>query len=227
MFFLGDPTFILLIPAMIFAIYAQGKVKSTFNRYLRVRGNQGYTGAQAARKILEAEGLHNIPIELINGHLSDHYDPRKKVLRLSNAVYNGTSVASLGVAAHEVGHAIQHAMGYAPLMIRNSLAPIAGFGSQAAWFLFLMGFIFDFTDLMTIGIWFFIAVVLFQLITLPVEFNASSRAIHLLESQGLLTTGEIVPAKRVLNAAALTYVAATVTAITQLLRLIILRGRRR
>src|SRR5690554_5861906 len=215
-----DPSFILLIFAMIFAIYAQGKVKSTFNRYLRVRGNQGYTGAQAARKILEAEGLHNIPIELINGHLSDHYDPRKKVLRLSNAVYNGTSVASLGVAAHEVGHAIQHAMGYAPLMIRNSLAPIAGFGSQAAWFLFLMGFIFDFTDLMTIGIWFFIAVVLFQLITLPVEFNASSRVIHLLESQGLLTTGEIVPAKRVLNAAALTYVAATVTAITQLLRLI-------
>ena len=114
MFLWGDPTFILLIPAMIFAMYAQGKVKSTFNRYLRVRGNQGYTGAQAARKILEAEGLYNISIELVNGHLSDHYDPRKKVLRLSNAVYNGTSVASLGVAAHEVGHAIQHATGYAP-----------------------------------------------------------------------------------------------------------------
>lgn len=226
MLFWGDSTFILLIPALILSVYAQGKVNSTFNKYLKVRSNNGYTGAQVARRILDANGLYNIPIQLTNGHLSDHYDPRKKVLRLSNAVYNGSSIASLGVAAHEVGHAIQHDTGYAPLAIRNSIAPIASFGSQASWFLFLIGLFFDITNLMTIGIWFFLAVVIFQLITLPVEFNASSRAITLLDANGFITANEVRPAKKVLSAAALTYVAATVTAITQLLRLIILRGNR-
>lgn len=223
----GDWTFVLLIPAMIFAMYAQGKVKTTFNKYLRVKSSKGYTGVQVARMIMDSEGLQNITIQLTNGHLSDHYDPRKKVLRLSNAVYNGNSVASLGVAAHEVGHAIQHASGYAPLMIRNSLAPVASFGSQAAWVLFLIGFIFvPDSGLMDIGIIFFLAVVLFQIITLPVEFNASNRAITLLESQGILSSNEIAPTKKVLSAAALTYVAATIVAISQLLRLLILRGRR-
>jgi hypothetical protein len=226
---LFDWTYILLIPAMVFAMYAQGKVKTTFNKYLRVRSSKGYTGVQVARMIMDSEGLQNINIELTNGHLSDHYDPRKKVLRLSNAVYSGSSVASLGVAAHEVGHAIQHASGYAPLMIRNSLAPVAGFGSKAAWFLFFIGFIFANSGLkvlMDIGILFFLAVVLFQIITLPVEFNASNRALTLLESQGILSSSEIAPTKKVLSAAALTYVAATVVALSQLLRLLILRGRR-
>ena len=178
--------------------------------------------------ILDSEGLENIAIQLTNGHLSDHYDPRKRVLRLSNAVYNGTSVASLGVAAHEVGHAIQHFRGYAPLMIRNSLVPIASFGSQAAWILFLIGFIFaPESNLMNIGIVFFLTVIFFHIITLPVEFNACSRAIMLLESQGVLSSAEITPAKKVLNAAALTYVASTIAAISQLLRLLLLRGRRR
>ena len=226
MLYWGDTTFILLIPAMIFAMYAQGKVKTTFDRYLRVRSNRGYTGMQVARRILDSQGLYDVPIELIGGHLTDHYDPRRKVLRLSNAVYNGSSVASTGVAAHEVGHAIQHAKGYAPLMIRNSIAPIASFGSQAAWFLFIIGLMFPATGLMDIGILFFLAAVLFQIITLPVEFNASNRAIELLENQGLLSTGELVPAKKVLQAAALTYVAATVVALSQLLRLLIIRGRR-
>lgn len=227
--FLYDWTFILLIPAMIFAMYAQGKVKTTFNKYLRVKSSKGYTGLQVARMIMDSEGLQNVNIELTNGHLSDHYDPRKKVLRLSNAVYNGSSVASLGVAAHEVGHAIQHAQGYTPLMIRNSLAPVAGFGSQAAWFLFFIGFIFANSGLrvlMDIGIIFFFAVVLFQIITLPVEFNASNKALTLLETQGILSSSEIAPTKKVLSAAALTYVAATIVAISQLLRLLILRGRR-
>jgi len=226
MFFWGDPTFILLIPALLLSIYAQGKVSSTFNRYLKVRSSNGYTGAQVARSILDANGLNNVPIQLIKGHLSDHYDPRNGVLRLSNAVYNGSSIASLGVAAHEVGHAIQHDTGYTPLAIRNSIAPIASFGSQASWFLFLIGLFFGLSNLMTIGIWFFLAVVIFQLITLPVEFNASRRAIALLQSNSFVTSNEIRPAKKVLSAAALTYVAATVTAITQLLRLMILRGNR-
>lgn len=225
-FLWGDTTFILLIPAMLFAMYAQGKVKSTFNKYLRVRASRGFTGAQVAKKILESEGLYNIPIQLINGQLSDHYDPKKKVLRLSNAVYNGSSVASIGVAAHEAGHAIQHAKGYAPLMIRNSLVPIANIGSQGAWFLFFIGLVFTIPSLMDIGIVFFLAAVLFQIITLPVEFNASNRAIELLESQQILSAGEIIPTKKVLNAAALTYVAATVVAISQLIRLLILRGSR-
>ncbi|MCR1898170.1 zinc metallopeptidase [Irregularibacter muris] len=226
MLYWGDMSFILLIPAMIFAIYAQGKVKTTFDRYLRVRNSRGYTGMQVARRILDSQGLYDVPIELTGGHLSDHYDPRKKVLRLSNAVYNGSSVASVGVAAHEVGHAIQHAKGYAPLMIRNFIAPIASFGSQAAWFLFVIGLMFPATGMMDIGILFFLVAVLFQIITLPVEFNASNRAIGLLENQGLLSSGELVPTKKVLQAAALTYVAATVVALSQLLRLLMIRGRR-
>lgn len=223
-----DGTYILLIPAMIFAIYAQGKVNSTFNRYLRVNSQKGYTGVEVARMILDSEGLENVVIQLTNGHLTDHYDPRKNILRLSNAVYNGTSVASLGVAAHEVGHAIQHSRGYAPLMIRNSLVPIANIGSQAAWILFLIGFIFvPELHLMEIGIIFYLSVILFHIITLPVEFNASNRAISLLESQGVLSSNEIAPAKKVLDAAALTYIASTIVAISQLFRLLLLRGRRR
>lgn len=221
-----DPTFILVLPAIILAAYAQSKVTSTFNRYLRVRNSYGYTGYEVARRILDLNGLHDVPIELSRGRLSDHYDPRKRVLRLSNDVYNSNSLASVGVAAHECGHAIQHSEGYAPLVVRNLLAPVASFGSQAAWIFILAGFIFSWLELIDIGILLFTAAVAFQIITLPVEFNASRRAIALLEGNGLVPSNEIGPAREVLRAAALTYVAATFAAVMQLLRLLVIRGRR-
>lgn len=219
-------TMIILIPGIIFAMYAQGKVKTTFNRYQRVASSKGFSGAQVARQVLDANGLYDVPIEMIRGNLSDHYDPRKKVLRLSQEVYSGRSIASIGVAAHEVGHAIQHQTGYAPLMIRNTIAPVASFGSQIAWFLFIIGFLFSNPSMMDIGILFFTTAVFFQIVTLPVEFNASNRAIDQLKSHIYIGGNEAVGVKKVLDAAALTYVAATVMALLQLLRLIILRGSR-
>lgn len=223
---LFDPTFIILLPAIIFAAYAQSKINSTFNTYLRVRNSNGYTGYQVARTILDKHGLQDIPIELINGHLTDHYDPRKRALRLSNAVYNGDSLASVGVAAHECGHAVQHQEAYVPLTIRNTIAPIASIGSQLSWILVLAGMFFGFTGLIDLGIIFFSAAVLFQLVTLPVEYNASSRAIAMLTEYNLVPINEVGPAKKVLSAAALTYLAATIVAVMQLLRLLLLRGRR-
>ena len=223
---LFDPTFIILIPAILFAAYAQSKINSTFNTYLRVRNSNGYTGFQVARTILDNHGLQNIPIELIQGHLTDHYDPRKRILRLSNAVYNGDSLASVGVAAHECGHAVQHQEAYVPLTVRNTIAPIASIGSQLSWVLVMAGFFFGFTGLMTLGIMFFSAAVLFQIITLPVEYNASSRAIAMLTEYNLVPVNEVGPAKKVLSAAALTYLAATIVAVMQLVRLLFLRGRR-
>ncbi|MDF2590928.1 MAG: peptidase [Clostridia bacterium] len=223
---LFDPTFIILLPAIIFAAYAQSKINSTFNTYLRVRNSNGYTGYQVARIILDKHGLQDLPIELINGNLTDHYDPRKRILRLSNAVYNGNSLASVGVAAHECGHAVQHQEAYIPLTVRNTIAPIASIGSQLSWILVLAGLFFGFTGLIDIGILFFSAAVLFQLITLPVEYNASSRAIAMLTDYNLVPADEVGPAKKVLSAAALTYLAATIVAVMQLLRLLILRGRR-
>jgi uncharacterized protein len=223
---LFDPTFIILIPAILFAAYAQSKINSTFNTYLRVRNSNGYTGYQVARTILDNHGLQSIPIELIQGHLTDHYDPRKRILRLSNAVYNGDSLASVGVAAHECGHAVQHQEAYVPLTVRNTIAPIASIGSQVSWILVLAGFFFGFTGLIDLGIMFFSAAVVFQLITLPVEYNASSRAIAMLTEYNLVPANEIGPAKKVLSAAALTYLAATIVAVMQLVRLLLLRGRR-
>lgn len=221
-----DPTFIILVPALIFAAYAQSKINSTFNTYLRVRNSYGYTGYQVARTILDNHGLQDVPIEIVRGHLTDHYDPRKRVLRLSNEVYNGNSVASVGVAAHETGHAIQHQESYAPLALRNTIAPVASFGSQAAWFLVIAGLFFGFTGLFDLGILFFGAAVVFQIITLPVEYNASSRAIALLTDYNLVPTNEVGHAKKVLSAAALTYVAATLVSVLQLVRLLLLRSRR-
>lgn len=221
-----DSTFILILPAIILAAYAQSKVSSTFSKYLRVMNSYGHTGYDVARRILDANGLQNIPIERVGGRLSDHYDPRKRVLRLSQDVYNSNSLASVGVAAHECGHAIQHSEGYAPLVVRNAIAPIASFGSQASWLFIIAGFIFSWVDLIDIGILLFASAVLFQVITLPVEFNASKRAIALLEGNGLVPSNEIGPSREVLKAAALTYVAATFTAVMQLLRLFVLRGRR-
>lgn len=221
-----DSTILIILPAIILAAYAQSKVTSTFNRYLRVRNSYGYTGLEVARRILDSNGLHDVPVELVRGRLSDHYDPRTRVLRLSQEVYGSNSLASVGVAAHECGHAIQHSEGYAPLAVRNAIAPVASFGSQAAWLFVIGGFIFSWVDLINIGILLYAAAVAFQIITLPVEFNASSRAIALLESNGLVPSNEIRPAKEVLNAAALTYVAATLAAVLQLVRLFILRDRR-
>ena len=222
----ADPTFILLIPAMIFAAYAQTKISSTFNKFLRIRNSNGYTGYEVARRILDANGLNSVPIESVRGHLTDHYDPRTRVLRLSQEVYNGSSLASAGVAAHECGHAIQHSERYAPLALRNAIAPIASIGSQASWFLILIALVLNMMQLFTLGIYLFSAVVLFQIVTLPVEYNASKRAIIALEGYGLVGSGEVYGAKKVLSAAALTYVAAAITAISQLLRLLMIRGRR-
>ncbi len=220
------PEFIFLIPAILFAMYAQSKIQSAFNKYSKVSSRSGYTGAQVARRILDKNGLYDINIEYVQGRLTDHYDPRSRVLRLSSTVYNGTSLASLGVAAHEVGHAIQHADGYYFLMLRNTIAPIAGFGSRFVWLLIIAGFAFSAPSLVTAGIVLYLGVVLFQIITLPVEINASGRALMQLENGGYLTQEEFIPTKRVLDAAALTYVAATLTAIAQLLRLLAISWRR-
>jgi Zn-dependent membrane protease YugP len=221
-----DPTFILILPAMILAAYAQSKVKSTFNKYSRIRNSYGHTGFEVSRKLLDNNGLQDVPVELVAGRLSDHYDPRKRILRLSQDVYNSNSLASVGVAAHECGHAIQHSEGYAPLIVRNAIAPVASIGSQASWLFIIGGFVFGWIGLIDIGILLFSAAVAFQVITLPVEFNASTRAVALLESNGLVPSNEIGPAREVLRAAALTYVAATFAAIMQLVRLFVLRGRR-
>lgn len=224
--FYFDPTYILLIPALIFAFWAQNKVQSTFRRYLRVHSSTGMTGAQVARLLLDQNGLYDVPVEQIGGHLSDHYDPRQRVMRLSPEVYNSTSVAAIGVAAHETGHAVQHAQNYIPLGLRNNLYPVASIGSQMAFPLFFLGLLFASGFLMDLGIWLFVAALAFQLITLPVEFNASSRALRMLGSSEILSTSEIPKAKSVLSAAAMTYVAATAMAASQLIRLLVLRGAR-
>ncbi|MGE4282617.1 MAG: zinc metallopeptidase [Clostridia bacterium] len=220
-----DPYYIMLVmPAMLFALYAQNRVQGTFNKYLRIRNIKGYTGAQVARQILDSQGLYDIQVEMTKGHLTDHYDPRSKVVRLSESVYSSTSVGAVGVAAHETGHAVQHQVSYAPLAFRNSLVPIAGLGSSAAIPLAILGLIVGFEPLVYFGILLFTGVVAFQVITLPVEFNASSRALEILETQGILSREEITPTKKVLNAAALTYVASAAVGIANLLRLLMIAG---
>ncbi len=220
--FYWDTTYIILIPAILFSLYAQSKISTTFNRYLRVAVGSGVTGAQAARMILDHNGLFDIPVEIVRGNLTDHYDPSKKVLRLSQDVFYGNSIASVGVAAHECGHAIQHSKGYAPLMIRNSLVPVVNIGSSLSWVFIVLGFFIGMTGLIQAGIFLFSGAVLFQIITLPVEFNASSRALVQIEDNNILYNEEINGARKVLSAAALTYVAATLVAISQLLRLLVL-----
>ena len=187
----------------------------------------GITGAEAAQRILHQSGIYDVRVEHVSGSLTDHYDPRSKVLRLSDSVYGSSSVAAVGVAAHECGHAVQHEKGYVPLSIRSALVPVANFGANLAWPVFLMGLIFSIGPLLDIGILLFLAAVLFQLVTLPVEFNASSRALRLLESNGILYGEEIRDTRKVLSAAALTYVASLAASVLQLLRLIILAGGRR
>ncbi|MFS8524081.1 MAG: zinc metallopeptidase [Limnochordales bacterium] len=224
--FFYDPTFILLIPALILALYAQAKVSSTFAKYSRVAASTYKTGADVARELLDKAGLYDVPVERIGGHLSDHYDPRSRVMRLSPEVYSGRSIAALAVAAHETGHALQHANNYVPLNIRNGLFPVASIGSQLAFPLFFFGLIFASPSLMDIGIWLFLAALAFQVVTLPVEFDASRRAMRLLDAGGYLTREEAPGARAVLTAAALTYVAAVAMALMQLLRLLILRNAR-
>ncbi|MDY2734616.1 zinc metallopeptidase [Intestinibacter sp.] len=227
MYYGYDPTYILLIPAIILTMYAQFKVSSTTNKYFRVRTQRGYTGEQTAREILNANGIYDVRIEMIGGTLSDHYDPRSRVLRLSQDVYRGTSITSVAVAAHECGHAIQHARGYAPLTIRGAIVPVVNFASNASWILIMVGlFMSSFNFLLKIGILLFAATVVFQLVTLPVEFNASSRALAQIESLGIVSHDERRESKKVLKAAALTYVAAAATAVLQLLRLITIANRR-
>ena len=227
MYYRYDPTYIILIPAIILTMYAQFKVSSTTNKYFRVRTQRGYTGEQTAREILNANGIYDVRIEMIGGTLSDHYDPRSRVLRLSQDVYRGTSITSVAVAAHECGHAIQHARGYAPLTIRGAIVPVVNFASNASWILIMVGlFMSSFNFLLKIGILLFAATVVFQLVTLPVEFNASSRALAQIESLGIVSHDERRESKKVLKAAALTYVAAAATAVLQLLRLITIANRR-
>jgi uncharacterized protein len=228
--FMFDPTFLLLIPALIFAFWAQFKVQSTFQKYLKVRSASGLTGRQIAATIMARHGVSDVQIEEVGGVLSDHYDPRTKKVRLSHPVYAGDSIASIAVGAHEVGHVLQHAQGYVPLQIRSVVAPVAGFGSMLAFPLFFIGFIFgggQLRWLMDLGILFFTAAVFFQVVTLPVEFDASRRALANLNESGALMPEEVSHAKKVLDAAALTYVAAAAMAALQLLRLILLRDSRR
>lgn len=217
----------LLIIALLVALFAQINVKSTFSKYQEVHGSRGFTGADAARKILDDNGLGYISIEHISGELTDHYDPTANVIRLSDSVYDSTSVAAVGVAAHEAGHAVQHAVGYAPIKIRSAVIPLTQIGSYISYPLVLLGAIFGASSLIDLGIVLFTAVVFFQLITLPVEFNASSRALETLDRSMMLDTEELSGARKVLTAAALTYVAALFTALVNLLRLFAIRGNRR
>ena len=226
-FYRFDGTYILIVIGMVLSMLASSRVKTTFAKYQRVRSMSGMTGAEAAQRILRQSGIYDVRVERVSGSLTDHYDPRSKVLRLSDSVYGSSSVAAVGVAAHECGHAVQHEKGYVPLSIRSALVPVANFGANLAWPVFLMGLIFSIGPLLDIGILLFLAAVLFQLVTLPVEFNASSRALRLLESTGILYGEEIRDTRKVLSAAALTYVASLAASVLQLLRLIILAGGRR
>ena len=225
-----DPTFVLLIPAMIFAFWAQWKVQSTYQRYSRVPASNGRTGREIALGIMARNGVTDVAVEEVGGTLSDHYDPRSKRVRLSSHNYRDASISSIAVAAHEVGHVLQHAQGYAPLQFRTVLAPVAGFGSMLAFPLFFIGLLFNIPGvsgtLMDIGIFFFTGAVLFQVVTLPVEFDASKRALAQLTSSGAVMPEEVSQAKKVLDAAALTYVAAAGMAALQLLRLVMLRNSR-
>lgn len=225
-----DWTYILVIIAAIISAVASMKINTTFSRYSGVRAISGMTGAEAAQRILRSQRIMDVQVRHVSGNLTDHYDPRSKILNLSDSVYGSTSVAAIGVAAHECGHAVQHQVGYAPLNIRSTLVPIANFGQTISWPLILIGFLLNGSVsqmFLYAGVILFSAAVLFQLVTLPVEFNASSRALRLLQDNGILASDEIGKTRKVLSAAALTYVAGAIGAILQLLRLLILIGGRR
>lgn len=231
-----DPTYILVLIGAILCILASSRVNSTYRKYARVRCRSGMTGAEAAQRILQMSGINDVQIQHISGDLTDHYDPSKKILRLSDSVYGSRSVAAIGVAAHECGHALQHKNGYLPLKIRSALVPAANIGSRLGLPIVILGLILGigfelpgggYFSLAQIGIWVFSLAVLFQVITLPVEFDASGRALKMLGSYGIMNDDEVDDCKHVLGAAALTYVAAAASSILQLLRLVLLTGNRR
>ncbi len=222
-----DPTYMLVLLGTLLCLLASGIVNSTMNKYAKVRNARGLTGAEAARRILDSEGLYQVRVECLNSSAGDHYDPRSNTVRLSASNYNNSSVTAVGVAAHECGHAIQHAKGYAFIKLRTALVPVANLGSTLGFPLILIGILLSWNQtLIHIGIWAFSLAVLFQLVTLPVEFNASNRAVAKMEQYGLLGTEELRGTKKVLSAAAFTYVAAAASSILQLLRLFLLFGRR-
>lgn len=225
-----DPTYMLVLVGVVLCMLASAKVNSTYAKYANVGNHAGITGAMAAERILRQMGIYDVSIQRVSGKLTDHYDPKNKVLRLSDSTYGSTSVAAIGVAAHECGHAIQHATQYMPLQLRGALVPVANFGSSISWPLILIGLLFGGNMslvFINMGILLFSAAVLFQVVTLPVEFNASSRALKILQSSGMLYDDEVKQAKKVLSAAALTYVASAASAILQLLRLLLITGGRR
>ncbi len=222
----NDPTFLLLIPAFLLALYAQWKVSSAYAKYSKIASIQGVTGYKAAEFLLRSNGISDVGIETVAGKLTDHYDPRAKKLRLSEENYNSRSLAALAVAAHEVGHVVQHHKDYIPLKLRNSILPATNIGSWAAFPLFLLGLFLNTPLLMDLGIILFAGVVIFHFVTLPVEYNASNRALNMLGDNGMLVQEETAGARKVLNAAALTYVAATAMAMIHLLRLVLLRSSR-
>ena len=225
-----DPTYILVLAGVAVSMIASAKMRSTFNRYSTVRSRSGMTGRDTAERLLHSQGIYDVRVEHVSGSLTDHYDPRNKVLRLSDVTYNSASVAAIGVAAHECGHAVQHAKGYAPLSIRSALVPVVNFGSAVSWPLILAGLLINSRSavmLLNLGILAFSLSVLFQIVTLPVEFNASNRALRILGDTGMLYPDEVRDTRKVLTAAALTYVAGAAAAILQLLRLLLIINSRR
>ncbi len=226
--FYFDPTYILILIGAAICLIASARVRTTYNKYQKIRNSSGITGAQAAKMILDSQGIYDVQIEHVSGNLTDHYDPTKKVVRLSDSTYNSASVAAVGVAAHECGHVIQHERGYAPIAIRNAILPLANGGSVLSWILIIVGILFYGNGSgqlwINIGIIAFSMVVLFQLVTLPVEFNASGRALNILENTGMFNNTELKYTKKVLGAAAMTYVASAASSILQLLRLVLLFG---
>ncbi|MBQ9511701.1 MAG: zinc metallopeptidase [Lachnospiraceae bacterium] len=222
-----DMTYILVIIAAIISMIASARVKSTYAKYARVASASGVTGAETAKRILQQNGIYDVTIQHVAGSLTDHYDPRTKTVNLSDDVYASSSVAALGVAAHECGHVIQHHVGYVPLSIRTAIVPVASFGGAAAWPIIVAGLFLGLPFLVEIGVFVYVGVVLFQLVTLPVEFDASRRALIELNGQGILAPQEVALSKKVLSAAAMTYVASAAAAILQLLRLILIANRRR
>ncbi len=228
--FYFDPTYILVIIGVVLCLMASARVNSTFRKYSKVPSNSGMTGAQAAQRILESQGIYDVTIQHVAGELTDNYNPKTKVLSLSDSTYGSTSVAAIGVAAHECGHAMQHHRGYTPIAVRNALVPFANWGSRLSWLLIIIGILFygqgTGQTIIYIGIFAFSLAVLFQIVTLPVEFNASNRAVKVLENTGIFGSTELQYTKKVLGAAALTYVAGAASSILQLLRLVILFGGR-
>ena len=222
-----DATYILVLVGAVLCMAASAKLNSTYGKYAKVRCMSGMTGAEAAVKLLNNAGIHDVRVERVRGELTDHYDPRNKVLRLSDSTYGATSVAAIGVAAHECGHALQHKEGYFPLKFRAFLVPAANIGSRLGLPLVILSLVMGLGSLARIGVWVFAIAVLFQVVTLPVEFNASGRALRMVESYGIMNADEVDDCKRVLGAAALTYVAAAASSVLQLLRLLILTGNRR